>query len=696
MPSSGWRSVNQRNAFILFVLLVTSVYADTFHAPWQFDDYPNIVHNSRLHLKDLKPQSLLMTFHGILGSDPYAQKKLYRPVAGMTFALNWYMGQERVFGYHLINTVIHICTSFLLYITIIGLLHTPALINRYAGQSPSIALLGVVLWVLHPIQTQAVTYIVQRMTSLAAMFYLLGVYCYLKGRVSRSTQKGVVFFVACTLSYLLAIGSKENAVMLPIALLLIETIFFQKGGLGKSKTIRVVMLAGFAGLAVAGAYFLIGHRLDAIFTGYQERPFTLIQRIMTQPRVVVYYLTQIAYPIPNRLSVVHDIVVSTSLGKPFTTLPAMALIGLLLGLGFSQIKKRPLVALSILFFLVNHLVESTILPLEMAFEHRNYLPSLFLFAPIAAALVQAQAYYQEHSRFMLVALSVFVILLIIACGTSTHLRNAKWTTEKTLWEDVLRKYPHLARPYQKLGGFYKEHGNSPAALALYKKSLELKDPRPKQSQTLALNNMATIYLEKGDYGKAIALCQKALSINSDYHYARYNLVLAFINQRLLDKALKNIDQVILKNPDQGEYLNLRGFILIKQKKFHQALPCFRQALRLDQKHRGALVNLGVALSMIGEYEKAEWFLVRAHKTYARDPIILLSLIDNNLRWKNSTGADRYLYMLLDVISIEDIRILLKTLPQHGVSLPLSPGSLREVIAAKIEAKSKRILLLQRN
>ena len=122
--------------------------------------------------------------------------------------------------------------------------------------------------------------------------------------------------------------------------------------------------------------------------------FTLKERLLTEPRIIIYYLSEIFYPMASRLSLVHDIKISTSFFKPWTTIPAILAIISLLGIGLSQAIKRPIIAFAIFFYFINHIIESTILPLELIFEHRNYLPSFFLFFPVATGLIWMIDYFK--------------------------------------------------------------------------------------------------------------------------------------------------------------------------------------------------------------------------------------------------------------------------------------------------------------
>ncbi|MEE4358812.1 MAG: hypothetical protein V2I97_20245, partial [Desulfococcaceae bacterium] len=308
-------------AFVLLFLSVFLIYSNTFNATWHFDDYPNIVHNPYLHIQELNAESLIQS----LFAHPNGQgKKMYRPVACVSFAINWYLGQENVYGYHLVNILIHFFTSFILFLATQNLLSTPNAEEKYAGRKYFISLLTAVLWAVHPIQTQAVTYIVQRMASLAAMFYILGIYFYLKFRFNDFYTKRLFFLSLCVVSFALALGSKENAITFPMALILMEVIFFQKAE--QKKTGKILAGAVFICLL---SVILITFQISSPFSfleAYENRPFTLSQRLMTEARIIVFYISLLFYPAAHRFSLVHDVEISTALYKPLTTFPSVMLL----------------------------------------------------------------------------------------------------------------------------------------------------------------------------------------------------------------------------------------------------------------------------------------------------------------------------------------------------------------------------------
>ncbi len=464
-------------ALLVIVLLLVAVYSNTFKAAWHMDDYPNILNNPAVQTT----QWDLDTLERVFGLDRTQGNNLSRPVANLSFALNWYWHGTNVAGYHLVNLMIHLFNFLLVYSMVLLLGVTPRFPKRYREHLHWIALGASVLWAFHPIQTQAVTYVVQRMTSLATLFYLSAMTAYLKCRLSPERRSRVVWGTLVAVAFLLAMGTKENAATLPMALVLIEAVFFQtKDGKPFDRRIGIVLAAGLGiTLVFVTLFFLWSDRniIHILSRSFEMRPFTLMERALTQPRVLVFYLSLLFYPIPQRLSLEHDFTVSTSLWHPWSTLPAIIFIAALIVFGILQIRKRPLVSFAILFFFLNHAVESTILPLEMVFEHRNYLPSTFLFLPVAAGFAGSKECLTDEGW----QLAVFVVRH--RCFDPCILGNRNVYPQHGLAD---RTQPLDRCPSQgarqgaaglQSGQGFRTPGQSAQAVALYLKSMELQAPR---------------------------------------------------------------------------------------------------------------------------------------------------------------------------------------------------------------------------
>ncbi len=675
-------------AFLLLLALVFLIYSNSLNGSWHLDDLPNITRNTRLHISNLSVDSLVGSFFAKPASSKPGQ--LYRPVACLTFALNWYLGGPDVRGYHVVNISIHLLTAFFLYLTILQLAKTPNLKKRYADSEYFIALLAAALWALNPLHTQAVDYIVQRMATLAAMFYMLAVYLYLKARMNNSPVYRGLLFSGCIVSYFLALGSKENAAVLPFCLLLLEVVFFQDSDRPETekRLFRYAAAGAFFAFLTMALFFLKGD-IFAFINGYADRPFSLGQRLLTEPRILVFHLTQLFLPLPSRLSIQHDVVVSTSLLTPWTTLPAIVLVILLITWGIANIKKRPLVAFGILFFFLNHLVESTVLPLELIFEHRNYLPSLFVFLPVAAGVKKALDWSRQRHLAVYRFVAVLVVFIMTGLGAATYTRNAAWLTRSSLWQDARIKAPNSARPLQNIADEYKKKGQYEMALELYRQALSLGDPKPKQSQALSFNNMGIIYAQQGQLNRGIEFYRKALNVYPGHERALHNLTVALVNAGRWAAASQSAD-LLLSKYEHERYLNLKGFILLKQHRPAEAEDYLLKALKISPQNRNAAVNLAMAYSQTGRYEIAERILQQLNKRYPHDMTVLLCLIENSVKTGNKSKTDFFISDLLSAFSVGSLKLSLEQSSTPNRLIPYSRGQLAPIIAAKLKEKANQI------
>ncbi|MCI5118944.1 MAG: tetratricopeptide repeat protein, partial [Candidatus Electrothrix sp. LOE1_4_5] len=529
--------------FLSFAL-ITFVYSNSLHSSWHLDDASNITGNKKIHLTELTLEQITQA---LSASPSGSSNKLYRPIPVLTFALNWYFGQNDVYGYHVVNILIHLLTAYFLFRSIQYLF---ASVRCQYNELIVIttALFATLLWALAPIQTQAVTYIVQRMASMAAMFTVLGIYSYLRARTTDNKRQRYMFFCLCLLSYLAAIGSKINAILLPVSLLLIEIAFFN--AMTKKKNIVRLVLFSFFILvaALVLAYYSLGRDPFDFAAGYTKRSFTLTERLLTEPRIVVMYLSQILLPIADRLSIEHDITLSTSLFSPWTTLPSIVLIFSLIFLSIFFLRKKPLFAFPVLFFFLNHLVESTIFPLELVFEHRNYLPSLFLFLPVGFLFAQVLYGKNSFSQFGRIAIMFCGAVYLIISGHATYTRNEYWVNEESLWKDALRKAPSSARAAHNIGLVYSNSGQYDKAYSYFQLAVDNADTAasPGYARKNALNGLSNAAIELGQYdkaGKSIDECIKKYN----FDVCRLAKVALYSHQGLHQEALRASKQLAEKS-----------------------------------------------------------------------------------------------------------------------------------------------------
>jgi protein O-mannosyl-transferase len=372
-PKSTQRRLHLPIYHLIAIGLIAGVaflaYSNTFSVPFHFDDRPNIIDNPNIQIKaftwDKLEQLVTRTY-----------KVSIRVFSYFTLALNYHFGEFGVFGYHLVNFIVHVACGIFVYWFILLTLNLPSLKEKYGSISYKAALFTGLIFISHPVQTQSVTYIVQRMTSMSAMFYFLSLILYIKGRLSIGNPR-FFYYGGMVLSYLLGVFSKENTAILPIFVALYEFYFFQNLDLGpRGKKVLLILLLGLL-LLGAFAFAVWGQRyIDVTREGYDYRTFTMSERLLTQARVVLYYVSLLIYPHPSRLNLDYDFLISKTILDPPTTLISILVIFGLIGFSFWTARKRPILSFFTLWYFGNLVIESSIFPLEMVYEHRLYLPAV--------------------------------------------------------------------------------------------------------------------------------------------------------------------------------------------------------------------------------------------------------------------------------------------------------------------------------
>ena len=555
------------------ILVVSSllIYSNSYNCSWQFDDHPNIVNNTNIHLSSFELKELKNTIYSN-GSD-----KMYRPVACFTFAMNWYVGGMDVFGYHLVNIFIHILSSIFLYLVMVKLLSIKRNNGKKFNHKYEIALLASLLWAVNPVNVQAVTYIVQRMASLAALFSIISIYFYLQFR----TQKKNLYLLGGLIFFLLSFFSKENAAILPFSLLLIELVFFMNvSGKQVLKKIPLLILCCIIVFSIAMLFLNIN---PIGLLKYENRLFTPSQRILTEFRILVYYLYQIIIPNISSLSIHHDIVVSQSLFNPLSTFFSIIFITFMISFSIVSIKRYPLLGFAILFYFLNHIVESSIIGLELMFEHRNYFPSMFLFLPLSYFFVNLRDKYKIKSGFMFYTIHLMILILIICYGMTTYLRNYDWKTEKSLWEDAMEKAPASSRPVHNLAwSYYGRIGDIDKTLEFYKKALSLKF-YDIQKKSMILGNIASIYYEMGNRNKALKFMGQAVQENPRIITNKRGLAFMLINYGEHKTARHILKEMIKENKNDIEAIYLFGKSFYITGEYKNAIKEFQKILNSGKK-----------------------------------------------------------------------------------------------------------------
>jgi tetratricopeptide (TPR) repeat protein len=608
-------------AFIALFVLLLIIYGNSLNGAWQFDDFGNIVDNPSIHLKSLTWTEIKNAFF----STP--QYILGRSVAEFSFALNYYAGGLNVFGYHLVNIVIHLIASIFLYLLVYNTLNLPLLREKYRKSSYAIALLAAFLWASSPVHVNAVTYIVQRMASLAGMFYVMSMYFYLKGRTTQDIFRRIFFFLLCVVAGFMAFASKENAFMLPIAIFLYD-LFLIQGVSAESirKNRPIILLVVVTAIAALVYVIFFTSILD-----YQYWTFTMKERLLTAPRILLFYISLLLYPLSSRLTLDHDIQISRSLLDPWSTLPAMLLIGCAIVYALWIARQKPLISFCIVFFFLNHLIEGTIIPLDLIFEHRNYLPSMFFFVPVAVLMISVLDYF-AYKRALQLLMFLVMTFLLTAQGHTVSERNDLYRYPATLWMDSVEKSPNLSRPRGVLGNIYAMQGDYLKAIKATEMALQLSRYPDLEQPVLYHSNLGSYYFifesEKNEE-KALFHYQEALRISeriaSPLVYP--NMAYIMLYRGDLKLAHEYGEKAIVYAPKKEVSHNIFARVLFREGNLEEAVKEAARAIALRPDSIFPLAILGEANRLKGNYGKAAYHWEKILKIKQNDIIALFALLE---------------------------------------------------------------------
>ncbi|MBI5675378.1 MAG: tetratricopeptide repeat protein [Nitrospirae bacterium] len=529
--------------------LVFLIYSNTFNAPFQFDDDPNIVDNPAI--KDFHyfadPSSVARIDNL---SKPLKPLFKTRYIGYLTFALNYRLHGLDVMGYHLVNIFIHIFNSLLLYWLITLTFRTPFFsvagspMTFPDGSRNLIALFTALFFAVHPIQTQAVTYIVQRFASLATLFYMLSLVMYIKWRELKEQQTkrympGIILYAVSLLSAVLAMKTKEFAFTLPIVMAIYELMFFDGKIMKKTRYLIPFFLAV---LVIPTALADNGGSI-AVLSGVNKEDLNIYGErssmsggdyLFTQFRVIVTYIRLLFLPINQNID--YDYPIYSSFFDPAVVLSFLSLLSVIIaGIYLYRLSKRPerrdrcwlrLISFGIFWFFITLSPESGVIPImDLIFEHRVYLPSVGFFMALTAAIGAGLARCENRGIYAKKVIVFVMLLVVIILSGATYTRNTVWQDNMSLWEDAAEKSPNKARP---------------------------------------LHNIGLEYAKQRRTDEAIKAYQAALRLKPDYVACHYDLGVAYIDKGRVDDAIREFQTILKIIPD--DYLMTRKFLEFLQKK----------------------------------------------------------------------------------------------------------------------------------
>ena len=560
-------------AAAILALLTILTYVGTLNVPFVFDDSIRITENPAIRIKEISPDSLM---HILKGPG-------FRPLADFSFAVNYLLHGFDVRGYHIVNLAIHFITAMMVFLVA---RHTLRLSHL---ESDFICFFAAAVWLVHPLHTQSVTYIIQRMNSLATMFFMLSLLFFIKARLSQ--QKGakksaISGFIFCGLAGLCGLAAKETIAILPVVLLLYEWIFFQQSNPVWLKKRVLWIIPAAAAIVALSVFYMGGNPLDKLDKMYGAQLFTPAQRLLTETLVIIYYISLLLFPHPARLKVVYDFPLSNALTDPMTTFLATGTLLVMLVAAVYSVRRHPLFSFVIFWFMITLLIESSIIGLELIYEHRTYLPSIF---PAIGLTVLIFRYIRPKP------VAVGIVCTIIAiCGLWTYQRNGFWKTELALWMDNIAKSPEEALCANGIAAAYNKTKNFEAAIAYYEKALAIAVRRGGKPQ-IPLNNIGEILLHQNKPRQAMAFLQKAISYDPNYEKAHTNLGAALLRLGKIDTAIESSQRALEINPQSETAYNNLGNALFLKGNIYGAVDAYRRALSINPDYQEARANLDKVL-----------------------------------------------------------------------------------------------------
>ena len=544
--------ISYRKQVIFFIIILgIIIYSNSLDCSFNFDDSNSIVRNTAI--KNIDNIKEIWKFWPT------------RFLTYLSFAFNYHFHNLNVFGYHVINLFIHLTASIMVWWFIFLTLSTKVMKNSLLSKNAHlIAFFCGVLFLVHPVQIESVTYITQRATSLGGLFYISAMAFYVKARLLRINDIqpaiSIQFYVLSLFSAIFAMFSKEMVITLPLMLLLYELLFFIKR--------KYIALIPFFGVASLLPLTMIMTKsisfTNMTRTSESSAMIQPIHYLLTQFRVIITYIRILFFPVNKNLDYNYPLIKTCLQLNAVLSLTAIIFI---LFFAFKFKIKYKMLSFGIFWFFISLLPESSIIPIkDVIFEHRLYIPSIGFIIFFVCGIFYIMS--EKHKKLLLSSL----VLIISILSIMTYMRNNIWKTPFSLWNDVIKKSPNKSRPYLSRGLFY--------------------------------------YM-KGDLDLAIADYTRAIKLKPDYAQVYINRSISYRSKGLLDKALADINKSIYYKPDLAEAYNTRANLFFLKGEMDQAISDYNKALKINPAYGEAYFNRALVYFHKDEIEKYQADLNKA-------------------------------------------------------------------------------------
>ena len=559
----------------LILLAGVWAYHNSFAVPFLFDDVGHIVENIRI-------RQLWPLWETVAGTS--------RPTVQLSLAINHALGGLHVWGYHAFNLAVHLLAALTLF----------GIVRRTLRQTGP-ALAAALIWAVHPLHTQSVTYLIQRSESLMGLCFLFSLYSLI--RSAGSTRNSIGWRVSAVAACAIGMGSKPVMVTAPVLLLLYDRIFLsgsfkeafrQRGGL-------------YLGLAASWLFLLLLINLPQEFestAGFGMDQVTPLGYALTQSGVILHYLKLAVFP--NPLVFDYGWPIIKTVGQAL--LPTGA-IGILLGLTAGSLLRKPTLGFWAAWFFITLAPSSSFIPIQdAAFEYRMSLP---LVGPVVLAVLGIRTLLRRtvsNGSFRLGLAVLGSFLIVSTLSTLTLRRNQDYQSELSIWSDTVSKRPNNARAHASLATAFLNQGNFEEAKIHFEEATRLKPKDP-----AIRHSVAAAWIKQNEWDKAAPHLLAALKTRPRYPDALNDLALVLYHEGKIAAAIEQLTQALQIQPGHVEALTNLGLCHAKLGNQEEAIRFYEKALRLRPDFDKANLNLSHALAEQGRLEEARQHLRKAQR-----------------------------------------------------------------------------------
>ena len=574
---------SRRSLFLLGCVLVLATvlsYSNTFDVPFLFDDGPRIEDNALI--RQLWPISIPM-------------ENSNRPLGMVTFAVNYALHGYQVWGYHATNLAIHILSGLTLFGVVRRTLSRSRFANTLQFSATSLAFAIALLWLVHPLNVQAVTYIVQRLESLMGLCYLATLYCFIR---AQDSPRQTLWYTASIVCCAAGMGIKEVMVTAPLMVVWYDRVFVSKSWRALFRDHRSYYLGLFSTWSIL-VWCMLRTQIE-YSTGNIAfvKGLTPLSYLLSEAGVVAHYLRLSIWPYGQCLDYGWPVAKTADKIIP----PALFLGFLFLATVWAIFRHPPWGFLGGWFFVILAPTSSVVPIIDLAFEQRMYLPLAAVMAVLVLLLALAINYLARrhsislpHLRLVAGCLAGVVAVQMVVL---TWARNEVFRSEVGIWEDAVAKAPGSARVHNNLGNALFWHGDLEGAAEECRHAIHLD-----RNFAEAYNGLGNVLRSQGKFDIAIEQYRQAISIKPDYASAYSNLGNALQNEGRYDAAIEQYREAIRLKPHYAEAYSNLACALLHQQQYELAEQTCRQAIRLGP-NADAYNNLGNSLHGQGKTDAA--------------------------------------------------------------------------------------------